>query len=158
MRFIFYFFWVTILYSCASWPMEDDLTEYGFTDKKFIDKIMEEPDNIITIIDSSRYYHKQFREGLLKDTILKSYIPYIKSLRKNGYTYVYVESFIVEQSYEGVTCLKDVKLKSKQEELYLNFVFETIDCQWKLERLNIDKMTWLERAKYYENLPDHILE
>ena len=121
--------------------------------KKFINSILENPDNIISIIDNSLYYSSRQRTYFITDDSLKSYISYIKKLTTNGYRYVFYSS--VPSTNEStisneIIYIDEIKIKGNDNNLFINFYFWTENNKWILH--SIDR--WLKNTfERYEEFP-----
>jgi hypothetical protein len=114
--------------------------EVYYPRRQFIDKIINNPDSLISLIDKSTYWDSVARHSTLLDDTLISYIPYIKKFKENGYSYIYYKYWPFESPEENWIILQDeTKIMCRSNKLYLNFFFETKNQRWILYKISKDK-------------------
>lgn len=98
----------------------------------FVNKIVEEPDRMKEIIDSSEYYNSTLTEQI-DVRIYKAFIDNIKSFKNNGIQYHYDEYSTPPNS--SVINNKFISIGSGDiiYDIYLQFSFEYIDNKWVLK-------------------------
>jgi hypothetical protein len=145
---------VIITLSCSSCRWDTDVKYIPIARKIFIDSILNNPDQIIPIIDNSLYYSSRQRTSFITDDTLKSYEKYIKSLSKDGFKYVFFatiphrnESTISNEMFY----YEEIKIKGTINDLYINFYFELENNKWVLHSIDRFKKNSIQRSEELNN-------
>jgi hypothetical protein len=121
-----------------------------------LDSILQKPDSIKSIIHNSIYYDEKIRKYYhIEDDDLESYIPFLKKLVKDGYDYVYYQDWYSIEDPENtmINFYKEIQVKSKENDLYVNFYFITLNHKWIFYDIDTLKLTKQQRSKYFRGNP-----
>jgi len=107
------------------------IDEEGKQMMQFVIQIIDEPDRMQELIESSEYYNSQMTEPI-DNRILQSFIRSIKFFKKKGIEYHYHEDAVIIQLDKSRINGKCIFIGSGNilYDYYIRFFFQNIDNNW----------------------------